>query len=190
MVPSLDTPRLHLRPLELSDAARAQGLFPHWEIVRFMAAIVPWPYPPDGALIFYRDVALPAVARGEAWHWTIRLKERPEELIGSVNLSSSPGKNRGFWIGLPWQGRGYATEACAAATAFWFEVLGRPALRVVKAAANEPSRRISQREGMRLVGRQEGAFVSGRQPAEVWEITADEWLRRRLEHLLPPVEHP
>jgi hypothetical protein len=35
--------------------------------------------------------------------------------------------------------------------AFWFGVLGFSVLRVGKAAANEPSRRISLHEGMRLV---------------------------------------
>lgn len=175
MTPMLETPRLWLRPLDLADPVQAQVLFPRWEIVRYLAAIVPWPYPPDGALTFYRDVALPEVARGEAWLWTIRTKDEPDQLIGSISLNAGKQENRGFWIGVPWQGRGYATEACAAVTAFWFDVLGFPVLRVGKAVANEPSRRISQREGMRLVGTEERDFVSGRLLAELWEITADEW---------------
>ncbi len=44
--PTLETPRLLLRPLDLADAAQVQLLFPHWEIVRHLAAQVPWPYPP------------------------------------------------------------------------------------------------------------------------------------------------
>lgn len=178
MTPSLETSRLWLRPLELADAAQAQALFPHWQIVRFLRDIVPWPYPPDGALTFFRDVALPAVARGEAWHWTIRTKEELGRLVGGINLNAERQENRGFWIGMPWQGRGYATEACAAVTAYWFDVLRFPVLRVRKAAANEPSRRISQHQGMRLVATKTGEFVSGRLPAEVWEITAEEWRRR------------
>ena len=66
---------------------------------------MPWPYPPDGAYTFYRDVALPAVERGEAWHWTLRLKSRPEQMIGSITLRNGETKNRGFWLGLPWRGR-------------------------------------------------------------------------------------
>jgi RimJ/RimL family protein N-acetyltransferase len=179
MTPTLETARLVLRPLALEDASQAQALFPRWEIVRHLNAVVPWPYPPDGALTFYREVALPAMARGEAWHWTIRRREAPEALVGAVNLTAVRGDHRGFWIGLPWQGRGYATEACAAATAHWFEVLGFPLLRVSKAAANVPSRRISLREGMRLVATEERDFVAGRLPAEIWELTAEEWRARR-----------
>jgi len=57
--------RLILRPLQLADVDRIQLLFPHWEIVRHMASVIPWPYPPDGALTYIRDVALPAMARGD-----------------------------------------------------------------------------------------------------------------------------
>ena len=177
--PPLETARLLLRPLELADAEQAQALFPRWEIVRYMRAIVPWPYPPDGALAFYRDVALPAVARGEAWHWSIRRREAPGQLIGTINLNAGREEHRGFWIALPWQGRGFATEACQAVTAFWFEVLGFPLLRVGKAAANLPSRRISERQGMRLAGTGEADFVSGRLPVERWELTIEAWQARR-----------
>lgn len=178
MTPELRTARLWLRPLELADATQAQALFPHTEIVRYMAAVVPWPYPADGMLTFYRDFALPAVERGEAWHWSLRLHEDPDQLVGSINLNAGERENRGFWIGIPWQGQGLATEACAAVVAFWFEVLGFPVLRVGKATANEASRRISMREGMRLVRTEERAFVSGRLEAEVWEISAAEWRAR------------
>jgi RimJ/RimL family protein N-acetyltransferase len=61
----LETPRLELRPLELADAEQAQRLFPKWEIVKYLANRVPWPYPEDGALTYYRDDALPAMERGE-----------------------------------------------------------------------------------------------------------------------------
>ena len=49
MTPTLETPRLLLKPLELADAEQTQILFPQWEIVRYLDKIVPWPYPPDGA---------------------------------------------------------------------------------------------------------------------------------------------
>jgi RimJ/RimL family protein N-acetyltransferase len=175
MTPILETSRLLLRPLELADAAQAQVLFPHWEIVRFLNSRVPWPYPPDGALAFYRDVALPAVERGEAWHWTLRLKADPGQLIGSIGLMRAPNKNRGFWLGLPWQGKGLMTEACAAVTDYWFNTLRFPVLRVPKAAPNTASRRISEKQGMRLIATEERDFVSGRLPTEIWEITAEEW---------------
>ena len=44
-LPTLSTPRLTLRPLQLEDAPAIQALFPQWEIVRHLASRVPWPYP-------------------------------------------------------------------------------------------------------------------------------------------------
>ena len=188
MTPPLETRRLLLRPLELDDADQVQILFPQWEIVRYLSKQVPWPYPPDGAYRFYKDVALPAVERGEAWHWTLRLRGDPARVVGSISLmkeDASLNGNRGFWIGLPWQKQGLMTEACEAVTDYWFDVLKFPLLRVPKAIANTGSRRLSEKQGMRLVGTEEREYVSGRLPTEIWEITADEWQARRQSRRRP-----
>ncbi|HET9180680.1 MAG TPA: GNAT family N-acetyltransferase [Candidatus Angelobacter sp.] len=179
MVPVLTSGRLILRPLELADAAQAQLLFPNWEIVRYLAKGVPWPYPADGAYTHYRNVALPAMDRGEAWHWSLRLITNPGQMIGSIALFKSDKINRGFWLGLPWHGQGLMSEAADAATDYWFEVLKFPVLRVPKAVANTGSRRISEKQGMRVIAREEQDYVSGRFPSEIWEITAEEWRRHK-----------
>jgi len=143
----------------------------------------PWPYPHDGAYNFYRDVTLPTVARGDEWAWTLRLKPAPDQLIGAISLFRSETDNRGFWLGLPWQRQGLMTEACDAITDYWFEVLKFPVLRVPKAIANAASRRISEKQGMRVIAREDRDYVSGRLPSEIWEVTAEEWRRRRKSSL-------
>ena len=155
-----------------------QALFPQWKVVRYLARHVPWPYPADGALTYIRDVALPAMRKGVEWHWSIRRKDAPDPLIGVISLMDEPGNNRGFWLDPAWQGHGLMSEAAEAVTKFWFETLGRPVLHAPKAAANVRSRRISERSGMRLTARVERDYVSGRLPAEIWEITRDEWRKR------------
>jgi [ribosomal protein S5]-alanine N-acetyltransferase len=179
MMPTLETPRLLLRPLELADAEQAQVLFPHWEIVRYLDKIVPWPYPPNGAFTWYRDFALPAMERGEEWHWALRLKSSPAFMIGNISLKSKENNNRGFWLGLPWQGQGFMTEACEEVTDYWFNVLKFPVLRVPKAVSNTASRRISEKTAMRIIATEEREYVSGRFPSEIWEITAEEWEARK-----------
>ncbi|WP_338569269.1 GNAT family N-acetyltransferase [Pseudomonas canadensis] len=176
MQPTLYTERLILRPLTLDDAEVIQQLFPHWEVVRYLTAEVPWPYPADGAHSFLEHVALPAMARGEEWHWSIRLKSAPDALIGNICLTDTEDDNRGFWLGRQWQGQGLMTEASAAVTDYWFGVLKRPLMRVPKAAPNLGSRRISERTGMRLIRTDEGAFVAGAFPRDIWEMTREEWL--------------
>lgn len=180
MIRSLATPRLVLRPFELADAAQVQQLFPRWEIVRFLSAQVPWPYPDDGALAYYRDLALPAMARGEEWHWSLRLKRNPDELIGGISLFTTPNNSRGFWIGVPWQRQGLMTEAVEAVTEYWFSDLGFPVMRGYKAVDNLASRRISEKCGMRVIGTEDRTYVSGLLPSHLCEITAEEWKRHRM----------
>ncbi len=175
MTPTGQTPRLILKPIALEDAPQIQVLFPQWEIVRYLKNIVPWPYPPDGALTYIRDIALPAIERGEQWIWTLRFKSAPGEIIGSITLTDRDSDHRGFWLDPAFQGKGLMTEACVWVNDFWFETLSKPVLRVSKAAPNRASIRISERMGMRLVGHGEKDYVSGHFPNEKWEITAEEW---------------
>ncbi|RDJ23609.1 N-acetyltransferase [Bosea caraganae] len=178
-IPTLETPRLLLRPLTLDDAQAIQATFPRWEIVRFLASHIPWPYPPDGAESFLRNIALPGMANGTEWHWSLRLKAAPETLIGAISLMARGGNNRGFWIAPEWQGKGLVSEAAAAVTDFWFGELGRDVLQAPKAVGNLASRRISESSGMRMIGTKMHDFVSGPHLAEVWEITAAEWRARK-----------
>ena len=55
MISELQTEHLLLKPLELSDAGQTQRLFPHWEIVRYLSHVVPWPYPANGAYRYYEE---------------------------------------------------------------------------------------------------------------------------------------
>jgi RimJ/RimL family protein N-acetyltransferase len=120
---------------------------------------------------------------GEAWDWTLRLKSSPEEIIGRIGLYKGGDNNRGFWIGVPWQGNGLMTEAVVTVTDFWFEQLGFDVLRAPKAVANTASRRISENLGMRVIETRESDYVCGRLPTEVWEITAAEWRAWRKKNL-------
>lgn len=176
--PILHTARLELRPLQLEDADALQASFAHWEVVRFLTHHVPWPYPEGETLRYLREDALPAMDAGEEWHWTLRLRSDPDRVIGSACLMDEDDNNRGFWLAKPYQGLGLMSEACAALNRFWFVTLGRPDMRVAKAALNEASCRLSRSEGMRIVKRQEEQFVCGTAEEQIWEITREEWLIR------------
>ena len=178
-VPTLETSRLILRPLELADAPQIQAIFPQWEVVKYLATKVPWPYPPDGAESFLRELVLPAMERGDGWFWSLRRKSAPEQLMGVINLRTNGEEHRGFWLDPRMQGQGYMSEACEAVTSFWFEVLGFPVMQVAKAAENMASRRISEKQGMRVIARVEREYIAGLLPAEIWEVTAEEWRARK-----------
>lgn len=175
----LSTERLLLMPLVLADHTAIQAIFPQWRIVRHLNFNIPWPYPDDGALTFVRDIALPAMAEGHEWHWSIRTRQAPERLIGVANLTLRPDDNRGFWLDPDYWGQGLIREASDAITDYWFDVLGQSVLRAPKAVANAASRAISTGSAMRVVWRGEKEYVEGRLPTELWEITAEEWRRRK-----------
>lgn len=181
--PEMITDRLILKPLRSEDAAQIQRVFPRWEIVRYLVASVPWPYP-DGAAQHYVDnVALPASDAGTGWFWTLRRKEEAQTLIGVICLMKQPDNNRGFWLVPEWQGLGYMSEACSAVTEFWFETLDQPVLRAPKAVANIRSKNISSRSGMRWVCVDKRQYVAGELDSELWEITRDEWRKWKNAHV-------
>ncbi len=177
--PELRTERLIMMPLTLADAPFYQQSMGDWGMVRYITANMPWPYPATEGLRYVRKDALPAMARGKEWHWTLRLHENPQQMIGMVSLMNLRDDNRSFWMAKPWQGRGLTREACEAANRFWFETLGKTTLRVAKAADNEASRRVSIGEGMQVVMRRPQAFVCGTREEEIWELTRAQWLARQ-----------
>lgn len=173
--PELETPRLFLRPLRAEDAIQIQQIFPRWEIVRYLTASVPWPFPEAGAFHIVNNVALPTSEKGTAWFWTLRRKEDPHTITGLICLSDEPDNNRGFWLVPEWQRKGYMTEANTAVTDFWFNTPGRERLRAPKASPNLASKKLSTNMGMRLIKTGKAAYVGGEMDSELWEITRQEW---------------
>jgi RimJ/RimL family protein N-acetyltransferase len=179
-IPTLETPRLMLRAITLDDAPAVQAKFPHWEIVQYIGAQVPWPYPADGAETNIKAM-LARAETSDAYAWAICLKQAPDELIGRIDLrplDPATRTQRGFWIAREHWGQGLVTEAANAVTDFAFRTLGWDELWVTNAAANTASSRVKARQGFTLVDVDEFAFVSGVQKREVWRITAAEWFAR------------
>lgn len=57
-----------------------------------------------------------------------------------------------YWIGPPYQGKGYATEACAAVLDYAFSELKLNKVTVAHDSANDASRALIKRLGFREVG--------------------------------------
>ena len=105
------TPRLLLRPGFPEDAPALAAAIADEGIARNLAT-VPWPYRMRDAEAFLaspRDPVLPSLLIFE------RGPGAPQ-LAGSCGLGRRPSGavEMGYWIGRPYWGRGYATEACTA----------------------------------------------------------------------------
>ena len=173
--PTLETSRLLLRPLRLEDHLWAQKLFPHFEIVKYLNPSVPWPYPENGVYDFYKNVALPAVAASKKLYW-ILIEKSSKTPMGALELSpQATDDNRGFWLGLPFHGKGYMSEAVAVTTDFAFDVLGMKKMMFGNAKPNTASGRLKVSAGATLVREVESDFVSGKFTKQVWELTPENW---------------
>ena len=88
-VPTFQTRRLILRELVETDARAYQNHFVNYEVIRHLAASVPWPYPEDGVLKYIRNDILPHQGK-DKWVWAITLSENPQELIGVIEFLRHP----------------------------------------------------------------------------------------------------
>jgi [ribosomal protein S5]-alanine N-acetyltransferase len=179
--PVLHTPRLVLRPVRSKDAPVIQRRFARWEVVRWLDARIPWPYPADGAAAYVAG-CLEDMARGEKAHWAIIPRSGPADLIGIIDLWPDDGisrSQRGFWLDPEFQRQGLMTEAVERVTEYAFCDLGWPHLWLTNAQDNHPSRRIKETQGARLVDLNIGQYVSGQGPQMVWLLTQENWVSRQ-----------
>jgi len=180
MTPTLQTPRLRLEPISEAHAPALQSHFATWDIIQHLSKMVPWPYPEDGVLTFLREDLEPRIARGHAYAWAL-VPHDHGEAIGLLEYRCHPEAidNRGFWIAVPWQGRGLMTEAVIAFQDWVFFELGAPRLFVLNAVINERSRRIKEKTGARLLDTLSLAHHSGCTETQRWELTAEAWAAHR-----------
>ena len=178
--PIIETDRLILRPITEVDAPRIQELFPHMEILRYMAAAIPWPYPDDGAISFVR-FCLAGMETGDRYAWAIVEKAGDGKAIGCIDLfPNNPDDNRGFWLGLPYQGKGYMTEAVVAVNDFAFDVLGVDRLILNNAEGNIGSHRLKEKAGATILEINDDVpFVGGVFRQIRWTLTREQWHANR-----------
>lgn len=179
--PLLETASLWLKPLAMRDAPAIQRRFPRWEIVQYLSAGVPWPYPPDGAQMFLH-ASLADMAAGTHSKWGIWLKGGPDELIGIIEIwipDETTRDSRGFWLDPDFQGRGLMTQAADRVVDYAFDELGWPFLWLGNAKANVASARVKERQGAVLIDEVPFMSVGGACNRQVWLLEATHWFERR-----------
>jgi RimJ/RimL family protein N-acetyltransferase len=178
--PVLETQRLILRPLRASDVPAIQQGFDDWEVVKYLNAQVPWPFPPDGAATNMVET-LRCMERREKCLWALTLKGGDDRPIGRIDLWADDGgrDQRGFWLARAYWGQGLMTEAAERVTEYAFMDLGWPRLWLTNADANLASHRVKEKQGATLVDRTLKMYVYGLGVRETWLLTRETWLARR-----------
>lgn len=144
----LNTDRLVLRSLRAGDAARVRALCGNWKVARMLAR-VPHPYP-DGLAEEWIGAQAALWTNGEAYMFAVTLDG---DVIGIVGLEGEDGGiyELGYWLGEPWWGQGYMSEAVARVLDFAFEDLKLTRVIAGYFADNPASGRIQDKFGFRVI---------------------------------------
>ncbi|MEJ2503343.1 MAG: GNAT family N-acetyltransferase [Gemmatimonadota bacterium] len=151
--PRLETQRLVMRPFRLADADAVSGLANDEGVARNTLNI-PYPYARDDAVAWITSHA-DQLERREAV--TYAVTERGlDRVVGAVGLILELEHARaelGYWLGRPYWGRGYATEAARAVVWWGFETFDLHRVHASHFPRNPASGRVLRKLGMRHEGR-------------------------------------
>ncbi len=175
-IPIFETQRLILKGVTVDDIPSYERYFVDYEVISHLSSAVPWPYPKNGVEDFLNQFIFPDQGISQ-WLWGIFEKKNPDELIGVVHLwKQGRPENRGFWLGKPFWGKGYMTEAVEPVMDYAFDHLGFTKLVFANAVGNEKSRRVKVKTGARFIDIRPAKFVNPSYTEhEIWELTKDEW---------------
>ena len=148
---------VRLEPLAPRHAPAYQALASDARIAA--TTLVPHPYPP-GAAAHHIALAARARARGEAYDFAVVAGAGPRggaAVVGSCALKyvdRDEGQAEvGYWIGVPYWGRGYAKAAVRRAVRFAFGDLGLRRVVAEVLESNAASARVVEAVGFEAVGR-------------------------------------
>ena len=146
-IPVLETKRVSLRAPRLEDAKTVAGLANDRRIAENTARI-PHPYKLTDAESFI------AGANKSAGAAVFLVTLRDGTVIGAcgvVNIEGQPSE-LGYWLGVAYWGKGYATEALHAVIDYTFTDLEHSALQAGARVTNPASRRVLEKCGFQWTG--------------------------------------
>jgi RimJ/RimL family protein N-acetyltransferase len=146
-IPVLETERLVLRAPRFEDAKSVAALANDRRIAENTRRI-PHPYSRADA----DDFIASANTRTSEVAFLVTLADRT--LIGACGLAMTegPAQELGYWLGVPFWGQGFATEAVRALIDYAFTDLGHEALQAGARVTNPTSRRVLEKCGFQWTG--------------------------------------
>lgn len=147
-IPRLTTDRLRLRPFDMTDADRVYELLAVPDIADTTLNIA-YPYP-EGAAAAWITGHDHAAREGTSWTWAIT-RHQDNLLLGAIGMGVVMAHRRGtlgYWLGLPFWGQGYMSEAAHRVVAFGFDDLDLHRIDAECMRRNPASAKVMQRAGM------------------------------------------
>lgn len=150
MLPTLRDRSLTLRPFAWADLPDMLALVQEKEVA---ATTLNIPYPCDDAEIeaWFR-LQLQELEEGKVLRWAVT---KTDELVGAMKLVTHPeyeSAEIGYWIGKPYWGKGYASQAAQLVVDYAFTILDMNRIEAHAMAENVGSSRVLSKLGMREEG--------------------------------------
>ena len=157
--PVIETRRLTLRAPGLQDVTRLACLANESEIAR-MTLRMPHPFGVGDAEAFVLQTA----AQDPSKSATFVIEHEDHGPVGVIGLfeDADPAPEVGYWIGRPFWGRGYATEALQGALTWASKKWRRKALMAGHFADNPASGRVLEKAGFLYTGEVRKGFSAAR----------------------------
>ncbi|MQG34517.1 MAG: GNAT family N-acetyltransferase [SAR202 cluster bacterium] len=175
---SIHTDRLLLRPLTPEDCPDIQRLASEKDVASTTRDIE-HPYTVEMAQKWVASCRRQSDA-GELAHFAITLA-RDQTFLGAVTLHLDDGRKAAelsYWVGKPYWGRGYATEAVRAVIHHGFTAVGLDRVYAAHFTRNPSSGRVMQKAGMLHEGFLKGHTAKwGRfEDLELYRVTKEQFL--------------
>lgn len=177
----LITRRLTLRPPRRADAVPLARLIGDWDVVKMLGQ-PPYPYEERHARAWIADIGL-AMRNGREHAFVVELPSEPDAgpvgVVGLQPRGTVGTRELGYWIGRPYWGLGYMTEAAGRVVRFGFEELALSRITSGHYVDNPASGRVLQKLGFRDAGAAERECVARGAPVASceFELTRAEWMR-------------
>lgn len=181
MQPILNAARLVLRPFDLGDAAAVRQLAGD-RLVADTTMNMPHPYQ-DGMAEAWIETHEPDYGKGSVATFAIA-RQSDSNLVGAISLKIDRPQHKaelGYWIGVPYWNRGYATEAAEAILRYGFADLKLNRIFAWHFARNPASGRVMAKVGMLKEGvARQSAFKDDRfEDLVTYGILREDWLKSR-----------
>jgi len=172
----IDTDRLLLRSPVAGDAEPIAALMENWNVANWLVR-VPFPYRVEHAAAWI-ERSVQERAAGVGWPYLI-VRRDDNVLMGCMDISIEGDARTGtlgYWLGEPFWGQGYATEAAKAVIGFAFDILKLNQVNASALPDNDRSMRVLEKAGMTHIGRQfEDTVERGRVDTEAFVLSRKFW---------------
>ena len=178
-IPTLLTDRLMLRPFSLADVPAIVALAGDWDIA-FNTLSIPHPYNEEHAVQWIRQ-------QTQQWEQkqavNFAIAHPDNTLCGSIGLGIVPSFNLaelGYWVGKPYWGNGYATEAAKAVINFGFGKLFLHRIQATHFGNNPASGKVMQKIGMAYEGCRRQHTLKWGKYRDIWlyGILREDWQKK------------